>query len=79
MSDTQLLTGVDLSLLDYHTGPVRNLKPLCIVEEYIANYDTVDWLDVARFLQSTMVLQRARRIRISCIVTALDWFIGDTG
>lgn len=44
-----MVTGGDMSLLDYHTGPVWNLEPPCTIEEYIANYDNVDWLDAARF------------------------------
>lgn len=39
-----------MSLLDYHTGPARNLEPPCMIEEYIANYDNLYWLDAAPFV-----------------------------
>lgn len=35
-------------LLEYHTDPARNMEPTFNVEEYIAKYDTVDGLTVAR-------------------------------
>lgn len=49
MADQKWLTGGNLLLLNNKTGPARNVEPPCTIEEYIANYDNVDWWDAARF------------------------------
>lgn len=38
-----------MSFLDYHTAGIRNVEPLRPIEDYIANFHNVDWLDAAWF------------------------------
>lgn len=49
MTNPNWLSGANMSLLDYHTGPVRNVEPTCNVTEYISNFEDVEWLDATRF------------------------------
>lgn len=51
MSNTNWLFGVEMSMLNYHTGPVRTVEPLCTVFDYISNFEGVDCLDAARFAE----------------------------